>query len=129
MEGLVLPGAGDQPLFELLTGRFASDDAVVAAPEHHRILIENERVRVLETRIAPGETVPLHRHRWPSVQYFTNGTHFVRRGSAGEVLHDTRSAETPLRLPTVLWVEPLPPHSVENVGETEIHFIGIELKQ
>jgi hypothetical protein len=31
-------------------------DAVEAAPASHRILFENDAVRVLETRIAPGET-------------------------------------------------------------------------
>lgn len=28
-------------------------DALVAAPNHHRVLLENARVRVLDTRIAP----------------------------------------------------------------------------
>ena len=32
-------------------------DAMVAAPEHHEVLLENERVRVLDSRIKPGETV------------------------------------------------------------------------
>jgi quercetin dioxygenase-like cupin family protein len=106
-----------------------ADDAVLAAAEYHRILIENDVVRVLETRIAPGETVPLHSHRWPSVQHFTSGTHLVRRGPDGEVLLDTRAPDAPFRLPTVIWVEPQGPHSVENVGDTEIHFIGVELKR
>ena len=29
-------------------------DALVAAPQHHTLLFENEFVRVLDTRIAPG---------------------------------------------------------------------------
>ena len=40
-------------------------DAMVAAPESHRVLLENDDVRVLETTIHPGETIPLHTHRWP----------------------------------------------------------------
>ena len=39
-------------------------DALTAAPESHRLLFENDAVRVLETRIAPGETTLLHTHRW-----------------------------------------------------------------
>jgi hypothetical protein len=35
-------------------------DAVLAAPGHHGQLLENDRVRVLRTWIAPGDTVPLH---------------------------------------------------------------------
>ena len=44
-------------------------DAVVAAPEHHRVLLENERVRVLNTLIKPGDETPVHTHRWSSVHY------------------------------------------------------------
>ena len=33
-------------------------DALVAAPRHHKLLFENERVRVLEVRIPPGDLVP-----------------------------------------------------------------------
>ena len=35
-------------------------DALVAASKHHRLVLENDRVRVLDTRIAPGDTGPLH---------------------------------------------------------------------
>jgi hypothetical protein len=40
-------------------------DALIAAPQHHKLLFENEQVRVLDTFIAPGIAallVPLH-HR------------------------------------------------------------------
>ncbi|QQV76371.1 hypothetical protein H5J25_12895 [Sphingomonas aliaeris] len=42
-------------------------DAVVAAPGNHKILLENDQVRVLQVEVAPGETEPVHEHRWPSV--------------------------------------------------------------
>jgi len=32
-------------------------DALVAAPQHHKLLFENESLRVLDTRIGPGETL------------------------------------------------------------------------
>ena len=35
----------------------SSLDALIAAPEFHTVLLENERVRVLQVRIRPGETV------------------------------------------------------------------------
>jgi len=58
-------------------------DALVAAPEFHSLLLENDDVRVLETRIGPGETVPVHTHRWPSVLYTLSTGHFVRRDGEG----------------------------------------------
>jgi hypothetical protein len=37
-------------------------DAVAAAPGNHRVLLENDRVRVLEVTVNPGEREPLHAH-------------------------------------------------------------------
>lgn len=42
-------------------------DAVIAAPKHHKVLFENERLRVLEVTLEPQDEEPLHHHRWPSV--------------------------------------------------------------
>ena len=42
-------------------------DGVVAAPESHRVLFENDAVRVLEVTIAAGDREPEHTHRAPSV--------------------------------------------------------------
>jgi len=46
-----------------------SRDVLSAAPEFHSLLLDNDDMRVLATRIGPGETVPLHTHRWPSILY------------------------------------------------------------
>lgn len=62
-------------------------DAVIAAPKHHRLLFENDRVRILDTR----------------------GTPAVAAGN-------------------VLWSGPLGPHTLENVGPTELHVVSTELK-
>jgi hypothetical protein len=32
-------------------------DGPVAAPEHHKVIFENERVRVVELRVGPGDKV------------------------------------------------------------------------
>jgi quercetin dioxygenase-like cupin family protein len=104
-------------------------DALAAAPECHRLLLENEGVRVLETRIGPGETVPMHTHRWPSVLYVLSGGRSIRRDGAGNVLGDPRSPETPAEQGTAIWIDPIPPHTVENVGDSEIRLLNIELKR
>ena len=104
-------------------------DALVAAPRHHTLSLENARVRVLDTHIAPGQTTPVHTHRWPSVLYVLGWSDFVRRDDAGRVLVDTRTQPRPAPPPTVLWSGPLPPHSLENVGSSEIHIISVELKE
>lgn len=103
-------------------------DAMVAAPEHHEVLLENERVRVLDSRIKPGETVPVHTHRWESVLYVLGTSDFIRYDTEGNPIFDSRTAATNVEPGTVVWSPPLRPHSVENVGDTEIRVISVELK-
>lgn len=103
-------------------------DALVAAPKHHALLLESERVRVLDTRIAPGEITPVHTHRWPSVLYVLSWGNFVRRDGDGNVMLDTRVTPKKVESGTAMWYPPLPPHSLENVGTTEIHVLTVELK-
>lgn len=35
-------------------------DAVVAAPKHHKVVFENERLRVLEVTLEPNDEEPIH---------------------------------------------------------------------
>ena len=105
----------------------ASLDALVAAPAQHRLLLENAHVRVLDTRIAPGERTPVHTHRWPAAHYVVSWSDFVRRDAAGTVLLDTR-ASGGRSAPEALWGEPLPPHSLENVGAVPLRIISTEVK-
>lgn len=104
-------------------------DALIAAPENHTLLFENESVRVLDTIIRPGETTPTHTHSWPGAFYVQSWSHFVRRDEHGEILVDSREIESLSSPPQILWLEPLPPHSLENVGTTEIRGISVEIKQ
>lgn len=103
-------------------------DAVTAAPAHHVVLLENEHVRVLEARVEAGDTVPLHTHRWPGVQYFLSVSSFVRRDADGAVVVDSRSLSLPDQVPFVAWGEPTPPHTLENVGVDALHVIVVESK-
>ena len=102
-------------------------DAVIAAPDHHTVLLENDYVRVLDTRIEPGDTTPVHTHRWPSVYHVLSLGDCVRRDGDGNVLMDTRLK--PMGpTPKALWSEPLPPHTLENVGDVAIHVVSVEIK-
>lgn len=103
-------------------------DAMLAAPDHHRLLLENDRVRVLETRIEPGDTVPLHTHQWPSTLYVLSWSDFIRRDAEGAITLDTRQANLTIAPGAALWSGPLPPHTLENTGTTLLHIISVELK-
>jgi hypothetical protein len=102
-------------------------DAMIAAPEHHDILFENDRVRILDTKVPPGERTPVHAHEWPAALYVLGWSDFLRRDENGSVLVDSR--ERPPPAPgSGYWIEPLPPHSVENIGSSDLHIIAIEVK-
>ena len=102
-------------------------DAVIAAPEHHGVLLENDRVRVLDTRIEPGDIAPLHTHRWPAVHCVYSWSDIVRRDAEGNVEVDTRTSSTG-PVSTARWSEPLAPHTLENVGTTVLHVVSVEIK-
>jgi len=44
-------------------------DAVAAAPGNHKVILENEHVRVLEARVPLHSDEPAHTHFWPSVLF------------------------------------------------------------
>jgi hypothetical protein len=102
-------------------------DALIAAPRHHALMCENEAVRVLDTRVSPRQIVPLHTHKWPSVLYIVSWSDFVRRDVSGTTVVDSRLTGR-LTEETARWSAPLPPHTLENVGESELRVISVELK-
>lgn len=102
-------------------------DAMTAAPDHHGVLFENDRVRILDTRLLAGQRTPVHTHEWPAALYILSWSDFIRRGEDGAVLADSRDRPGP-ELNSGLWIEPLPPHSVENVGSADLHIIAVEVK-
>lgn len=104
-------------------------DALIAAPEHHRLLLENDKVRVVETLIPVGERTAIHTHQWEGVLHVKSWSDFVRRDDHDNVLVDTRTNEA-LRNPAeVIWGPALPPHSLENVGNQTLRIIAVELKE
>lgn len=103
-------------------------DALAADPQHHRLLLENDQVRVLDTRIEPGQKTRLHTHRWPAAHYILSAGHFVRRDDTGAVTFDSRQSPRPLSAGESAWSPPLGPHTLENVGDTSIRVISVEVK-
>lgn len=103
-------------------------DALSAAPDHHRVMLENEQVRVLDTRLAPGQMTPLHEHAWPAVLHVLSWSDFERIDSDGNVVLDSRAVGMNPQPGAILWGPALTPHAVRNVGTRELHVIAIELK-
>ena len=103
-------------------------DAMAAAPDHHEILLENENVRVLDTRLAPGETTPVHAHACAAALYVMSWSDFLRRDPDGNVIVDSRNWDRTPASGEALWLPPLPAHSIENIDNAELRLIAVELK-
>jgi mannose-6-phosphate isomerase-like protein (cupin superfamily) len=101
-------------------------DGVIAAPDHHRVLFENDVVRVIETTIRAGDRTPVHTHLAPTAMYVISGSHFVRRDPDGAVMLDTR-ADSAFVLPRVMYSPGTPRHTLENTGPDDLVVIGVEL--
>lgn len=106
---------------------FARCDALVGLPPRPgtTMLLENDRVRVFETWLAPGErTEP--RRRLESAVYVIDG---------GRVrLHETPEGGTPGATDVVrenvegCWLAPAADYSIENLGDAPYRELAVELK-
>jgi hypothetical protein len=103
-------------------------DALTAAPQHHKLLFENEFVRVLDAHIPAGETTNLHTHQYPATHYFLSFSDFIRYDAQGNVMADSRSLSSRPTAGIALWSAPLPPHALENVGNCDLHVVSVEIK-
>ena len=85
-----------------------------------KLKLENPRVRVLETTVKPGEKENLHSHP-ASVIYIIEG------GKIRNHAPDGKATETELRTGEVYYRDPLT-HWAENIGDTTIRLVLVELK-
>lgn len=87
---------------------------------------ENDHVRVFEVRLEPGKRGPFHVHDrtyfWTVVepgrglQRFADGTYVIRDYGLGDTKYLVHSGDDPLV------------HDLENVGESTLRFVTVELK-
>jgi quercetin dioxygenase-like cupin family protein len=99
-----------------------AQDAVKVAPNNYTVLLENERVRVLDFRSKPGDKTPMHSHPDYLVYDVQPGTITITfpdgktRTDRGEEPGDVNFLEGRT-------------HATENTGTTEAHAVIVELKE
>jgi predicted metal-dependent enzyme (double-stranded beta helix superfamily) len=109
----------------------ASFDAVAAAPNSHRVLLEDEKIRVLRVEVAPGVTEPVHDHRWPSVMYFEQPqpiTYITYKLINGKPVETERFDAPAFAKSQTLRGEPEGLHAVTNRGSAPFVAIRVEFK-
>ena len=98
---------------------WAQDPAVVNS-KTIKVKFENERVRVLEAELPPGVKEQVHSH--PAYVIYVQAGGKVRNYAS-----DGKTTEAELKTGEVLYRDPLT-HAAENIGNTTMHFILVELK-
>ena len=108
--------------------------AVVAAQDHHKVIFENDKLRVLEVTLEPDDEEPLHHHRWPSVFVLDSIHGDVHDISPdGERLPPRRDVMQAIEIwdgksSLVVHMDPQPLGRVMNSGAQTVHGIRVEIK-
>jgi len=109
----------------------SSSDAVAAAPNSHRVLLEDEKIRILRVEVAPGVTESVHDHRWPSVMYFEQPqpiTYITYKLINGKPVETERFDAPAFVKLQIVRGEPEGLHAVTNRGSAPFVAIRIEFK-
>jgi quercetin dioxygenase-like cupin family protein len=102
-------------------GTVRAQDPVKVAPDHFTVLLENERVRVLDFHTAAGVKIPLHSH--PAyISYSISGAGKTKFTSA-----DGKMTEQPAKTGRATWHE-AETHASEYQGTGSAHVLLVELK-
>jgi quercetin dioxygenase-like cupin family protein len=97
------------------------DDIIKIAPGQHHVLFENDRIRMLKVTVKPGEKVPTHTNP-ENVNYVLKAGTLRLTGADGSIQNvELREGQV---IPA-----PVGSHAVENVGDTEVQTIGVEIKR
>jgi quercetin dioxygenase-like cupin family protein len=103
----------------LMPSAYAQDALAVKDANLH-LRLENDRVRVLERILQPGERESIHSH--PSyVIYVVKGGKIRDHGGSGKV------ADINIKAGDVIYRDPVT-HWAENIGTTTIEVVVVELK-
>lgn len=95
-------------------------DPVKLSPQYYIVRIDNDRVRVLEYRLKPGQKEAMHSHPPGFVYMLADARARVSLPDGSASVIDDHTGDLTWRGPTT--------HAYENVGNTDVHAIGVELK-
>ena len=96
-------------------------DPVKGSPKNCKVLLDNDRVRVLEVRVKPGRRLPMHSH--PAYLVYALTPHKVR-----VTFPEGKTKEVKIKAGEVLWSEGMS-HAVDNIGTNEARVLNIEFKE
>ena len=100
--------------------RSSTQDPVILSPQYYTVKAEDERMRVLEYRLKPGQKEAMHSHPAYVIYFFGPANFRVTLGDGKTTDSSVTEGEVVVRDPLT--------HAVENTGNTELHALLVELK-
>lgn len=107
-------------LLILTTNTVSAQDVLKVAPNNSKVLLENDRVRVIEIWIKPGEKLAMHSHP-------ASVTYVLTAGKLKTTLPDGKTVETEAQAGQALWSDG-GSHEQVNAGTTEVRALVVEMK-
>lgn len=101
------------------TTAFAQDMAATAG-DKARVVLDNDKVRVIEVNMPPGSSTGVHSHG-------ANLVVFLSGGSAIQTMADGTTRAMERKPGEVLWSDPVT-HDTKNTGKSATRTLVIELK-
>lgn len=96
-------------------------DGLVSSPENFKLLLENDKVRVLQYTLLPGGRDHWHTHP-PRTGYVLSGAKIrVTRADGSHADHDEKTGD-------IYWGEFSPLHDTQNLGTTPYVALLVEVK-
>jgi quercetin dioxygenase-like cupin family protein len=99
----------------------AAQDLTKLRPDMQKVLLENDRVRVVEWTFKAGEKEPVHTHP-EMVTYILTGGKRAAYTADGKLINEGEP-----KAGQVFWSKPMK-HYLVNTGSTEIKAILVEIK-
>ncbi len=98
-----------------------AQDMVKVAPKNCKVLLDNDRVRVIRVVLKPGEMLAMHSRP-------ANVVYSLAAAKAKYTFADGKTEERELKAGQTNWSEAIS-HSTENTGATESRALVFELKK
>ena len=96
------------------------NDAVNIAPHIHSVIFEDNKMRVLKVIVKPGDKAAMHWHP-------QNINYILSSGTLRFTKEDDSSADVEL-IEGQVTSSPESSHAVENIGDTTVETVQVELK-
>jgi quercetin dioxygenase-like cupin family protein len=102
------------------TNMHAQDPMKVGTNVYKKVVLDNDKVRVMEVEFAPGDVIPWHNHPNHTLYALTNGKLEITDKGKPAAIADIKAGDA-MYIPAVT-------HKAKNIGTTTMKLVVTEIK-